>query len=77
MISSKPVKEIAAIELKPVAAVNLNIKGAVDISRYVGPVKFPCRVDIDAAADTGLQIAPHAESVYEWACVPSGPEAQD
>ena len=49
-IVSQPVTELAEIERKRVTITNLAAKGKVDLSKQIGEIKFPCRINIKVAA---------------------------
>ncbi len=46
---SQPVAELAGIESKPVTIINIVANGKVDLSKQMGTIKFPCRINIKVA----------------------------
>ncbi len=58
-IASKPVAELASIEAKPIIAENIEVIKKIDITKKMGALKFPCRINLsfDKADDFALVLS--------------------
>src|SRR5690348_5715741 len=44
-VASQPVKELNTIETKPVVLKKIDISKSINLSKKIGAIKFPCRID--------------------------------
>ena len=56
LVASEPVKELKAIELKSTTIDNINAGNGFDLASKTGPVKLPCRIDLDLDKSTEFSL---------------------
>jgi fructan beta-fructosidase len=56
LVASEPVSELKQIELKPVSVQNLQVIKSVDLSKKLGKINLPCRLDLSLDKRSQFQV---------------------